>query len=152
MMADEKFELNIERRIEAPVEQVWRMMTECLEDWFCPKPWRAEARELDWRTGGRSLIVMHGPNGEEMPNHGTVLAYEPNKRFVFTDAFTGDWQPAGPFMVGVFEVEADGKGTLYRASARHWTRDAMERHQAMGLEKGWGIAADQLKAIAEAAG
>jgi uncharacterized protein YndB with AHSA1/START domain len=62
---------------------------------------------------------MHGPNGEEMPNRGTVLAYELNKRFVFTDAFTGDWQPAGPFMVGVFEVEADGEGTLYRASARH---------------------------------
>jgi uncharacterized protein YndB with AHSA1/START domain len=148
-MTDQTHELSIERRIEAPVEHVWQVMIARFEDWFCPKPWRAEARELNWRPGGRSLVVMHGPNGEEMPNEGVVLAFEPNKRFVFTDAFTGDWQPCGPFMVGVFEVHPDGDGTLYRASARHWTRDAMEQHREMGFEVGWGAAADQLKAIAE---
>jgi uncharacterized protein YndB with AHSA1/START domain len=148
-MADEKFELSIERRIAAPVEQVWQAMTERFEEWFCPKPWRAEARILDWRPGGRSLVVMHGPNGEEMPNEGVVLAFEPNKRFVFTDAFTGDWEPAEPFMVGIFEIEADGDGTLYRGRARHWTREAMEQHRDMGFEAGWGAAADQLKALVE---
>lgn len=149
-MATERFELSIERRIEAPVEQVWHVMTERLEEWFCPAPWRAEARDLEWRAGGRGLIVMHGPDGEEMPNEGTILAFEPNRRFVMTDAFTGDWHPAGPFMVGLFEVEADGDGALYRGTARHSTREAMEQHQAMGFEGGWGAAADQLKALAEA--
>lgn len=149
-MVVEMFELSVERRIEAPVEQVWRAMTERFEEWFCSKPWRAEARELDWRPGGRSLVVMHGPNGEEMANEGIVLAFEPNKRFVFTDAFAGDWQPAGPFMVGIFEIDPDGSGTLYRARARHWTREAMEQHREMGFEGGWGAAADQLKSIAEA--
>lgn len=149
-MADEKFELSIERSIDAPVAKVWRMMTERLEDWFCPKPWRAEIRELQWRPGGRSTIVMHGPNGEAMVNEGTVLAFEPNRCFIFTDAFTAGWWPAGPFMVGVFAVEPDGDRTLYRASARHWTRDALEQHRTMGFETGWGAAADQLKALAEA--
>ena len=92
---------------------------------------------------------MHGPSGEEMPNEGIVLAFEPNKHFVFTDAFTGDWQPAGPFMVGIFEIEPDGTGTRYRATARHWTRETMERHREMGFEFGWGAAADQLKVLAE---
>ena len=149
-MADELFELRIERRIDAKLETVWKMMTERFEEWFCPKPWRAEARQIEWRPGGRSLVVMHGPNGEEMPNEGVVLAFEPNRRFVVTDAFTAGWQPAGPFMVGVFEVESAGTGTLYRASARHWSRDAMEQHRAMGFEAGWGAAADQLKGLAEA--
>ncbi len=151
MMSDQDYDLSIERRIEAPVERVWRVMVDRFEDWFCPKPWRAEARDLDWRPGGRSLVVMHGPNGEELISDGVVLAFEPNKRFVITDAFTADWQPAGPFMVGVFAIEADGAGTLYRASARHWTREAMDQHRAMGFESGWGAAADQLKALAEKA-
>ncbi len=150
-MAEARFELSIERRIAAPVERVWHVMTARLEEWFCPAPWRTEARTLEWHAGGRSLIVMHGPNGEEMPNEGIVLAVEPNRRFVMTDAFTGDWQPAGPFMVGLFEIEPDGDGTLYRGTARHWTREAMEQHRAMGFEQGWGAAADQLKALAEAA-
>ncbi|WP_440979402.1 SRPBCC domain-containing protein [Sphingomonas pseudosanguinis] len=148
-MAEARFELSVERRIAAPVERVWHVMTARLEEWFCPAPWRAEARTLEWHAGGRSLIVMHGPNGEEMPNEGIVLAVEPNRRLVMTDAFTGDWQPAGPFMVGLFEIEPDGDGTLYRGTARHWTREAMEQHRAMGFEKGWGTAADQLKALAE---
>lgn len=149
-MAENRHELSVERRISAPPDHVWRMMTERFEEWFCPRPWRAEARQLDWRPGGRSLVVMHGPNGEEIPNEGVVLAVEPNRRFVFTDAFTDGWHPAGPFIVGVFEIEPSGDATLYRASARHWTAEAMERHRAMGFEAGWGAAADQLKALAEA--
>ncbi len=90
-MNEEKLELVIERHIDAPVERVWRTMTEQFEEWFCPAPWRAEARQLEWRPGGRSLVVMHGPDGEEMPNDGVVLAFEPNRRFVFTDALTADW-------------------------------------------------------------
>lgn len=149
-MSDDKFELSVERSIDAPLGHVWRMMTERFEEWFCPKPWRAEARELEWRPGGRSLVVMHGPNGEQMPNEGVILAFEPNRRFIFTDAFTAGWRPKGPFMVGVFEIEPDGTGTRYRASARHWTREAMEQHRTMGFEAGWGAAADQLKRLAEA--
>lgn len=148
-MGDADFGLSVERRIGAPPERVWRTMIERFEDWFCPRPWRAEARELDWRPGGRSLVVLHGPNGEEKANEGVVLAFEPGRRFVFTDALTAGWQPATPFIVGVFEIEPDGAGTLYRASARHWTREAMEKHRAMGFEAGWGAAADQLKALAE---
>lgn len=147
----EELELFVERRIGAPVDQVWRTMVDRFEEWFCPRPWRAEARALEWRPGGRSLIAMHGPNGEEVLNEGVVLAFEPGRRFVFTDAFAADWRPRQPFLTGVFEVEADGDGARYRASARHWTREAMEQHRAMGFEAGWGAAADQLKALAEGA-
>ena len=149
-MATEAHELHLERHIAAPLDVVWRMMTERLDQWFCPRPWRAEVQELQWRAGGRSAIVMHGPGGEAMLNEGVVLAFEPGRRFVLTDAFTGDWLPSGPFMVGIFAVEPDGTGTRYTATARHWTADAAERHRTMGFEAGWGAAADQLKALAEA--
>ena len=142
-------ELSVERRIDAPVEQVWRTMTEQFEEWFCPRPWRAEARDVEWRAGGRSLVVMHGPDGEEMPNEGVILDYEPNRRFVFTDAFKAGWLPSGPFMVGVFEIVAEGAGTRFTATARHWTDEAVEQHRAMGFEAGWGAMADQLRTLAE---
>ncbi len=150
-MANGPYELSVERRIAAPVATVWSCMIDRFEEWFCPSPWRAEARDIQWRAGGSSTVVMHGPNGEEMLNEGVVLAFEPERRFVFTDAFRGDWIPAGPFLVGIFEVAADGDGTLYRGTARHWTAEAVEQHRAMGFEAGWGAAADQLKALAEGA-
>lgn len=142
-------ELSVERHIEAPVALVWATMVDRFEEWFCPRPWRAEAREIEWRPGGRSLVVMHGPDGEEMPNEGIILDYQPERRFVFSDAFVGDWQPSGPFMVGLFEVAVDGSGTRFTATARHWTDEAVEQHRAMGFHDGWGAMAEQLKTLSE---
>lgn len=143
------YELAVERHINAPPERVWDIMTRRMEEWFCPKPWRAEIIEQDWRPGGRSAMVMRGPNGEESPNEGVFLEVVPGTRFVFTDAFTVGWQPRGPFMVGFFEIAPAGDGTHYRAGARHWTAEACEQHRTMGFEAGWGAVADQLAAIAE---
>ncbi|MBX8855386.1 hypothetical protein HCH45_15430, partial [Sphingomonas melonis] len=70
-------ELSVERHIEAPVAHVWKTMIDRFEEWFCPLPWRAEAREIAWRPGGRSLVVMHGPNGEEILNEGIILDFQP---------------------------------------------------------------------------
>lgn len=144
------FELSIKRHIDASPAHVWDVMTERMAEWWCPKPWTVELVEMDRRPGGRSAMIMRGPDGEEMPQEGIYLAYEPGRRFAFTDAVTADLKPAGPFMIGIFEIEADGDGTLYRASARHWTEDAMKQHAEMGFEPGWGAVADQLKALCEA--
>lgn len=142
-------ELSVERHIEASVTRVWETMMDRFEEWFCPRPWRAEARQVEWRSGGRSLVVMHGPNGEEMSNEGVILDYQPGHRFVFSDAFTGDWQPSGPFMVGLFEIVSEGSGTRFTATARHWIDEAAEQHRTMGFDDGWGAMADQLKTLAE---
>jgi uncharacterized protein YndB with AHSA1/START domain len=97
---------------------------------------------------------MRGPNGEadcqgEESVGGVLLEYEPERRFAFTDAFTSGWEPHEPFMVGIFEIEPDGDGTLYRATARHWTAEAMEKHREMGFEQGWNAVAEQLAGLAE---
>ena len=101
-------------------------------------------------------MIFRGPDGEEAPQEGVFLEVVPGERFVSTDAFTQGWVPSGPFMVGTWAVEPDGAegvgGTRYRASARHWTQEAYDGHKSMGFETGWGAAADQLKALVEAAG
>lgn len=143
------FELSVTRLIDAPVEKVWSVATTRLAEWWCPKPWTVEIIEQDWRPGGRSAMIMRGPNGEEAPQEGIFLEVTPNQRFVFTDALTAGWHPQGPFMVGIIELAPEAGQTRYTASARHWTREAADRHAAMGFEQGWTAVAAQLAALAE---
>ena len=142
-------ELAVERRIAAAPDLVWQMMTERMPEWFCPAPWRAEVVEQDWRPGGRSAMTFHGPDGETFPQEGVFLQVVPGRRFVSTDAYAAGWVPREAFMTGVWEIEPEGDGARYRASARHWTAEAAGKHRAMGFEQGWGAAADQLKAMCE---
>jgi len=142
-------ELSITRYIDAAPDKVWDVLANRQNEWWCPKPWRAEVVEQDRRPGGRCAMTMFGPEGEEMPQEGIYLAFEEGRRFASTDAVTGDLQPSGPFMIGIWEIVAEGNGTRYTATARHWTEDAMKQHAEMGFEQGWGACADQLKALSE---
>ena len=143
-------ELSVTRLIDAPVDLVWRIATERLTEWWCPKPWTTEIVEQDWRPGGRSAMIMRGPDGEEHPMEGVFLEVTPGRRFVFTDAFKAGWIPQTAFMLGYFEFADEGGKTRYTAGARHWTAEARAQHEAMGFVEGWGKVAEQLAALAEA--
>ncbi|MBO9575899.1 MAG: SRPBCC domain-containing protein [Sphingobium sp.] len=142
--------LSVTIYIEAAPAHVWQVMTERQEEWWCPRPWRVEIVEQDWRAGGRASMTMHGPDGETMPNEGVFLEVTPGVRYVVTDAFHAGWKPAGPFMVGIWAIEPEGSGTRFTGSARHWTKEARDQHKAMGFEAGWGVVAQQLKELCEA--
>ncbi len=147
-------ELTITRFIAAPRQHMWQILAHRQEEWWCPAPWRAEFDSHEKRAGGRCDMPMYGPDGEVHPNRGIYLAWDEGRRFVSTDAIQGDFAPAEPFMIGLWEIapeERDGvSGTIYTARARHWSQEACRRHQEMGSEAGWGACADQLKALCEA--
>jgi uncharacterized protein YndB with AHSA1/START domain len=150
------YELSVERHIDAPPSRLWQIMTDRITEWWCPKPWTTTIEKLEWRLGGAFRLIMRGPNGEadcqgEESAGGVLLEFEPERRFAFTDAFSAGWEPHEPFLVGVFEIEPDGDGTLYRATARHWTAEAMAKHREMGFEQGWNAVAAQLAGLAESA-
>ncbi len=145
-------ELSIERRIAATPEKLWRVWTERLEESWAPKPWKTKVLAMDLRPGGRSAMIRSGPEGESSPMEGVFLEVEPARRVVLTDAFAAGWIPQKAFMVGIFEFQPEGEGTLYRASARHWDEESLKQHEAMGFETGWGIVADQLAVLAEEQG
>ena len=147
-MAD-SFELSLTRYIAAPPSKVWEVMTERQNEWWCPTPWRAEVDHQDRRPGGVCKMTMFGPDGEVAPQNGIYLAYDEGRRFVTTDAVVDDFQPSGPFMIGVWEIAPEGEGTRYTASARHWTQEAMKQHEEMGFLDGWGTCAAQLIEICE---
>ncbi len=142
-------QLSVTRYIEAAPELVWQVMTERMEEWWCPQPWRAEVVRLDRYPGGTSMLRMHGPDGEVNEHPGFILAWDDGHRFAFTDAIKPDLMPEGPFMIGIWEIVAEGDGTRYTATARHWSEETMRNHQDMGFEQGWGTCADQLRELCE---
>ena len=149
--ADER-ELVLQRIIEAPREALYRCWTEpdLLVQWFTPAPWKTVEARMDVRAGGSSLVVMRGPEGQEVPNRGVFLEAVPNEKLVFTDAFVEAWVPSEkPFMVATVTFEDIGGGrTLYTARARHWSVEDRETHEKMGFHEGWGTVAGQLAALA----
>jgi len=143
-------ELTLTRLIDAPREKLYRCWTDpaLLKQWFAPLPYTTPVAELDVRPGGSALIVMRGPDGKDMPNHGVYLEVVPNQRLVSTDAFVKAWEPSQkPFMTLILTFEEEGGKTRYTATVRHWTVADREMHEKMGFHQGWGICADQLTAL-----
>ncbi|MPM17700.1 hypothetical protein SDC9_64097 [bioreactor metagenome] len=144
-------DLVLTRLIDVPADKLYRCWTDpaLLVKWFVPAPWSVARAEVDVRPGGRSLVVMRSPEGEEMPNDGVYLEVVPNRRLVFTDAYTVGWVPsAKPFMTAIVSFEPEGSKTRYTAIARHWAEQDRKAHEDMGFHTGWGICADQMEALA----
>lgn len=149
-MTEPVHELVLTRLIAAPPEAVYRAWTdpELIKLWFTPRPWTTPVVETDVRPGGSSYILMRGPQGEEHPNRGVYLEVVPNRKLVFTDAYTKAWVPSGkPFMTGVLTFESEGGKTRYTARALHWSAADRDMHEKMGFEAGWGKATDQLEEL-----
>ena len=145
------YELVLTRLIDAPRDRLWRCWTEpkLMVQWFTPPPWTTVHAETDVRPGGSSYVVMKGPEGQEMPNRGVYLEVIRNEKLVFTDAYTKAWEPsAKPFFTGVLTFEDQAGKTLYTARALHWTQEDCDTHDKMGFHQGWGIATDQMAALA----
>jgi len=147
-----RHELAIERTFAAPRDAAWRAVTEHLTEWWCPRPWTSEIVAVEWKSGGRFSITMHGPDGEKHGGDGMLLEVIPGERLVFTNMLGDGWwpqaaQPVG--IVGVFEfADAPGGGTAFRSSARHWSATDQDAHDKMGFAQGWGVCADQLAEVA----
>ena len=145
-------ELRLERDIDVPAAKLYRAWTEpgLLVRWFTPPPYVTVRAELDVRPGGTNFVVMRGPDGSEMEHRGVYLEVVPGRRLVFTDAYAGDWEPSGkPSMTVVLTFDDLGDGrTRYLACVRHWAVAEREAHEGMGFHQGWGVATDQLAAVA----
>jgi hypothetical protein len=84
---------------------------------------------VDLRPGGSSRVAMRGPAGEEASHVGVYLEVVPERRLVFTDAFTSAWEPsAKPFMLAIItfgEVILGTTTAIEAVVAEHgWSAEA----------------------------
>jgi uncharacterized protein YndB with AHSA1/START domain len=152
-----ELDLELDRLLSAPPALVWRCWADpvLLCQWFCPKPWFVSEAIIDLRAGGRFFTLMNGPDGEKVPNDGSFLEVIPERKLVFTDMFGADFAPmaavasgAGLNFAAILTFAPEGRGTRYRAVARHRNRDDAETHRKMGFHEGWGAATTQLEDLA----
>jgi uncharacterized protein YndB with AHSA1/START domain len=155
---DPELDLLLERVVDVPAATIWRAWTTpaLLMRWFTPAPWQTVECEIDLRPGGMFRTLMRGPDGQEIANEGCYLEIVENWKLVWTGALAPGYRPrpnvatgADAFlMTAVISLEPAGEHTRYRALAIHADRDARNMHEQMGFHHGWGIALDQLVAMA----
>ncbi len=150
--------LTFTRELPVPRALVWRCWTEpeLIKQWFCPKPWQVTEVDNDLRAGGRANNVMEGPgpDGKHMRNvnTGCYLEVVPGEKLVFTDLLLEDWTPNDQKFLGftatlIFEDAGEGR-CRYTAICKHQDPASQEQHARMGFHDGWGVATDQLVALA----
>ncbi|UOA28123.1 SRPBCC family protein [Pseudosulfitobacter sp. DSM 107133] len=152
MKLDPTTDLTFTRKIDVAPALLWECWTtpEHVKAFFVPRPHAVTDCEIDLRVGGR-FNTSFKVDGNTMANTGVYLEVIPQRKLVFTDAYSEGWKPsADPFMTAIVEFEDDGAGgTIYTATARHRSVEARKSHEDMGFFDGWGTVADQLAAYAK---
>jgi len=155
----DRFALQLLREVPISPEQCFEGWTvpESLMPWFCPRPWRVVACEIDLRPGGAFGNTMQSPEGQNMVNApGCYLAIEAPHRLVWTNILGPGFVPnviPSPGFGFVCELRFDrlpNGGTHYQATVFHTDEAGMKTHAAMGFEAGWDAALKQLVEMMQA--
>lgn len=87
--AGETHEMRLTRQFDAPVERVWQAWTDgdLVQRWWGPAGFTAPVAEMDVRVGGRSLVCMQSPDGQDFYNTWTYTVIEPLQRLEFVAHF-----------------------------------------------------------------
>lgn len=84
--------IHIIREFNANLELVWKAFTtaEMLDQWWGPKPWRAETKTMDFREGGFWLYAMVSPEGEKHYAKIDFISIEIEKYFSMKGGFSDE--------------------------------------------------------------
>src|ERR1043165_154225 len=135
----------VTREFDAPLEQVWKAWTESdlLDQWWAPKPWKANTKSMDFRNGGMWLYAMEGPEGEIHWSRADFNEIVPYKSFVGDDAFCdedGNVNPDFPRMHWKNEFSETSTGTKVRVEITFASEADLEKIIEMGFKEGFAMA------------
>ena len=142
-------EILITRHFEAPVETVWRAVTEPRHvlRWWGPDWCPLVACEIDFRVGGAWRYLSLDTDGNQLGWHGTYLEIEAPTRIVATWLFEG-WPDADAVeSVDLRETDGVTKLTMTLAFRDKAGRDHMTRSD--GQEDSFNKMEDYLRSLLE---
>lgn len=135
----------VTRTFHAPLPDVWRAWTEpaLLDQWWAPKPWRAETKSMDFREGGRWLYCMVGPEGDRQWCLNDYLTIVPQKRFIATDAFCDEQCNKNADFASMHwtvDFKSAGNATEVRVEITFARLEDLEKIMEMGFQEGFAAA------------
>jgi PhnB protein len=141
--------IKVERSFDAPIDLVWAAWTEreILDQWWAPKPWRAETKSMDFKEGGRWHYCMVGPAGER---HWSLFEYKkivPMKSFAGLDAFcdeNGTIDPKQPRMQWSNSFLSQDEETIVNAEISFEKFEDLEAVIKMGFKEGFSLGLENL--------
>ena len=136
--------LNLECTLDAPPEEVFRMLTESTElvKWWGPQNFTIPAAELSLSEGGRYRFRMAPPDGEPFHLSGEFLEIDPPWRLVYTFL----WEEPTPDdreTVVDLSLGSTGEATrLVLSQGPFLTDERLELHRS-----GWTESFEKLQAV-----
>jgi len=134
--------LTVVKTFDAPLAQVWKNWTESalLDQWWAPKPWRAETKKMDYREGGFWLYAMIGPNGDTHWCKESFKTIEAQKRITSAAVFcdeAGNANKDFPTMYWKKEFSETGNTTIVTVEMSFDSEADMETILKMGFREGF---------------
>jgi uncharacterized protein YndB with AHSA1/START domain len=138
-------QLVVEREFDAPVALVWRAWTESnlLDQWWAPRPWKAETKKMDFREGGSWMYGMKGPEGEVQWCMMTFDKIVPHKSYTGDDAFCdekGNFNKDLPIMHWTAEFTPQGDTTVVKIQVKFDSIEDLNKIVEMGFQDGFAAA------------
>ncbi len=134
--------ITVTKNFNAPPQTVWEAWTtkEALDQWWAPKPWRAETKTMEFKEGGSWLYDMVDPENER---HHAKVGYtkiEASKSFEGTDAFTDEKGVVNKDMPQTnwrVDFKKSGAGATVTITLTAETKEVLEKLLEMGFEEGF---------------
>ena len=141
--------IKVTRHFEAPLELVWKAWTEAqiLDEWWAPRPWKAETKTMNFKNGGYWLYAMAGPAGEKHWCRVEFSNIENRKTFsgyaVFCDE-NGNVNKALPGMSWKNNFISEGETTLVNVELSFAKESDLKTIIDMGFEEGFKMGLENL--------
>jgi len=141
--------IHVKREFKADLEHIWQAWTtaDLLDQWWAPKPWKTDTKEMNFKQGGRWLYAMRGPEGEEHWSFSDFTSVSPKDNFQFSDGFCdsegiiNNEMPTSDWSIDFKELESS---TIVDVKITYDTLEDLEGFISMGFKEGFTMALENL--------
>ena len=144
--------VTVTRHFNGTVEQVWRAWTEpkLLDQWWAPKPYKAETKSMNLAPGGEWIYAMVGPDGSKQWCKVEYKSINPQNSFSGFDMFcdeSGKRNADFPSMDWKTEFHPVSTGTKVVVEISFATEADLKKIMEMGFEEGFTAALGNLDEV-----